>query len=52
MIKIILLSVVTSALVSFLIMKLQMKMLEKWTDDFFNREVEGIKKHLDTSKKE
>lgn len=52
MIRIIVLSVVTAALVSFLIMKLQMKMLEKWTDDFFKREMKFMKKHLDTSKKE
>lgn len=44
--EIILLSIITSGIVSFLMMKLQMKMIEIWMNRFFEEESRRIKKLL------
>lgn len=46
MIKVILCSMIVSGLVSFSIMKLQMRMIEKWIAKFFEEETEWIKKEI------
>ncbi|MHC5373611.1 hypothetical protein ACYSNU_07390 [Enterococcus sp. LJL120] len=50
MIKIIIVSAMVSASVSFGIMKFQMKMIEKWMDIFFEEETERIKNYLSRDK--
>ncbi|WP_373712103.1 hypothetical protein [Jeotgalibaca porci] len=47
MLKIIILSALVSFIVSFSMMKFQMKMLEKWVADFFEEELDFIRKNLD-----
>lgn len=46
MIKVILCSMIVSGLVSFLMMKFQMRMIEKWMDKFFEKEKEYITDQL------
>lgn len=46
MVKVILCSIVVSGLVSFSMMKLQMRMIEKWMDEFFEKETKWAKKIL------
>lgn len=46
MLKIMLLSALVSLIVSFSMMKFQMKMFEKWMDEFFEKEKIFIKKYL------
>ena len=50
MIKIILYSMTVSVLVSFLMMKFQMRMIEKWMDRFFDEEIKRIKGYLSKDK--
>ncbi|MBO0458367.1 hypothetical protein JZO77_16665 [Enterococcus hulanensis] len=42
MIKVILCSIIVSGLVSLSIMKFHMRMIEKWMDDFFEKEQDYI----------
>lgn len=42
MIKVILFSMIVSGLVSFGMMKFQMRMIEKWMDEFFEKEQDYI----------
>ncbi|GMQ74305.1 hypothetical protein [Tetragenococcus halophilus] len=46
MIKIILTAVVISFVVSFSMMKLQMKMIEKWMNNFFQEEKKFLRDNL------
>lgn len=48
MLKVILISMVTSFVVSFCMMKFQMKMIGKWMDNFFKEELKFIEKSLNT----
>lgn len=50
MLKLVFLSIFTSGIVSFLMMKFQMKMIEKWMDHFFDEETERIKSYLSKDK--
>ena len=40
--KVIIISMIVSGLVSFLMMKFQMRMIEKWMNDFFEKEQDYI----------
>lgn len=46
MIKLIIISIITSGIISFLMMKFQMKMIDKWMDRFFEEETKYIKSYL------
>lgn len=50
MIKLIIISIITSGIVSFLMMKFQMRMIDKWMDRFFEEETECIKNYLSKDK--
>lgn len=50
MIKVIILSIITSGIVSFLMMKFQMKMIERWMGRFFDEETKRIKSYLSKDK--
>lgn len=47
----VIISITTSLITSFLMMKFHMKMIEKWMDKFFDEELEFIKNNLDTGMK-
>ena len=48
--KVILCSMIVSGLVSFGMMRFQMRMIEKWMDDFFEEETKRIKSYLSKDK--
>ena len=50
MIKVILCSIIVSGLVSLIIMKFHMRMIEKWMDKFFEEETKYIKSYLSKDK--
>ncbi|MGG5373227.1 hypothetical protein IGK47_004130 [Enterococcus sp. AZ007] len=50
MIKLIILSIISSGIVSFLMMKFQMRMIEKWMDRSFEEETKRIKSYLSKDK--
>nr|DAX04347.1 MAG TPA: hypothetical protein [Bacteriophage sp.] len=50
MLKLILISVFTAGIVSFMMMKLQMHMINKWMDKFFEEETNYIKSYLSKDK--
>ena len=50
MVKVIVLSMIVSSAVSYGMMKLQMRMIEKWMDHFFEEETKYIKSYLSKDK--
>ena len=43
---VLLISIITSATISFLMMKFHIRMIERWMDEFFEEETRRIKKLL------
>lgn len=39
-------SVITSIIISFSMMKLQIKFIQKWLDDFFDKQDQWLKQHF------
>lgn len=50
LIIVILVSTITSFIVSFLVMKFHLRMLNKWLQKFFDEETKRIKSYLSRSK--